>query len=74
MFVFLDSCFWSSLAYELAEQEPNHCLTPGFLIPLEMSQIAVLPGKKVLISSMCGHLATLRLWKQMGSRDLGQKV
>ena len=28
--------FWSSLAYESAEQKPNHCLTPGFLIPLLM--------------------------------------
>ena len=26
--------FWSSLAYESAEQKPKHSLTPGFLIPL----------------------------------------
>ena len=29
--------FWSSLAYESAEQKPKHCLTPGFLIPLHVT-------------------------------------
>ena len=31
---FCSGDFWSSLAYESAEQKPKHCLTPGFLIPL----------------------------------------
>ena len=26
--------FWSSLAYESAEEKLKHCLSPGFLIPL----------------------------------------
>ena len=29
---FCTADFWSSLAYESAEQKPKHCLTPGFLI------------------------------------------
>ena len=31
---FCTADFWSSLAYESAEQKPKHCLTQGFLIPL----------------------------------------
>ena len=31
VFVQLIFDFWSSLAYESAEQKPQHCLTPGFL-------------------------------------------
>ena len=36
MFGFCTADFWSSFAYESAEQKPKHCLTPGFLIPLKM--------------------------------------
>ena len=35
---FSTSEFWSSSAYESAEQKPKHCLTTGFLIPLKMRQ------------------------------------
>jgi len=31
---FCTADFWSSLAYESAEQNSKNCLTPGFLIPL----------------------------------------
>ena len=30
---FFTAYFWSSLAYESAEQKPKHCLTPRFLMP-----------------------------------------
>ena len=36
MFGFCTADFWSSLAYESAEQKPKHCLTPGYLIPLKI--------------------------------------
>ena len=41
--------FWSSLAYESAEQKPKHCLTPGFLMPLVMknSQASGLLSEKL---------------------------
>ena len=42
MFGFCKADFLSSLAYESAEQEPKHYLTPGFLIPLLMKSLYVL--------------------------------
>ena len=39
MLVFCSTDFWTSLAYESADQKPKHCLTPRFLIPLPLTQI-----------------------------------
>ena len=38
---FCPADFWYSFAYESAEQQPKHCLTPGFLIPLVMLKFLI---------------------------------
>ena len=43
--------FWSSLAYESVEQKPKHSLTPGFLIPLLMSELT--QGRTNLFEGLC---------------------
>ena len=59
--------FWSSLAYESAEQKPKHCLTPGFLIPLSDVKPGAehfpLPAREIVVDLLVhGDLDGHRLW------------
>ena len=66
MFGFCTADFWSSFAYESAEQKPKHCLTPGFLIPHlqlrrpvqhpPLPQVALLHHRLVLGRDLLVHL------------------
>ena len=63
---FCTADFWSSLAYESAEQKPKHCLTPRFLIPL------LLTYREMLVVGVSRHLVDER--RHLRGREGRQQI